>query len=365
MELKEFKEMLDELDKIPQTSHQRTFMEICKYPGSRFEEICSRILEFFLNPKEEHRMYGLALNALLQAIGEDKLRGEYNINGVDVKTEYVTDENKRIDIVVDTPSFVIAIEHKIDANVYNPLDIYKQTIDKNYKDKRRLFVVLSAKQIPNVERDIIESRGFFVLQYSKLINVLQQNMGLYVADCNQYWLTVLIDFIKTLKNRITMFELTPEYKFFIENKERIEALNKRKEDIQKQIKSYQNEFLQSICENLKIETKAEWSIWEGWDLLVSFNNDSNKIGIESHFVETVNSPIGSFHYCITTWKKSHFEPYRDELKDKYPQCKIEDVDDRIELLFPTIENIDRNCDEIIKQLKDAYFVLKDITSRIK
>lgn len=41
-ELEKFEKLLAEFNQIPKVIPQITYLDICKYPGSRFEEICSR-----------------------------------------------------------------------------------------------------------------------------------------------------------------------------------------------------------------------------------------------------------------------------------------------------------------------------------
>ena len=43
MEVENFKNLLEDFSKVHIPKKEKTFMGICQYPGSRFEEICSRI----------------------------------------------------------------------------------------------------------------------------------------------------------------------------------------------------------------------------------------------------------------------------------------------------------------------------------
>ena len=106
---------------------------ILQYPGSRFEEVCSRILQFYLNPFAGHGLHDLWLLALWRASGQGETLPFYN------KVECVTEEyagDKRIDIIVKSEEFIIAIENKTTADLYNPLDIYANHIRKNYPEKK-------------------------------------------------------------------------------------------------------------------------------------------------------------------------------------------------------------------------------------
>ena len=115
-----FQTVVRDFSKIPKTDTEPTWLEICRYPQSRFEEICSRILAFFLNPKAEHGLNDLWLSALLDAIGKVGWR-DYR-HDIGVRTEEYAD-GKRIDITVVANDYVVAIENKITADHYNPLDV--------------------------------------------------------------------------------------------------------------------------------------------------------------------------------------------------------------------------------------------------
>ena len=52
------------------TDRKPTWMEICSFPQQRFEEICSRILKFFLKPDNPHGMKDLFIRSLEQCLSE-------------------------------------------------------------------------------------------------------------------------------------------------------------------------------------------------------------------------------------------------------------------------------------------------------
>jgi hypothetical protein len=64
MEVKEIDQLLIDFDTLPKTAKQPTYLELCKYPGRRFEEICSRLLCFYLAPNKEHQFKDLFLRSL-------------------------------------------------------------------------------------------------------------------------------------------------------------------------------------------------------------------------------------------------------------------------------------------------------------
>ena len=62
---------------------------------------------------------------------------------VEVKTSNVKESNKRIDILIETNLFVIAIEFKINHELNNPLQVYKDFVEKEFSSKKRIYTVLT------------------------------------------------------------------------------------------------------------------------------------------------------------------------------------------------------------------------------
>ena len=160
MELKETFNLLEEYKKIPQKKEETTFFEISKYPYRRFEEICSRILSFYFNPKKEHGFKDLFIKSLFELLNKEHIK--YQDDQVIVITEENA-EGKRIDLVVFTPDFIIGIENKITAHLYNPLDKYKKRLEE-YNKEETIKLVLSLNKITKVkEINLVHENDFAVI----------------------------------------------------------------------------------------------------------------------------------------------------------------------------------------------------------
>ena len=115
--IKEYQKLLHNFVYLPKPNLNPTFMELCHLGGDRFEERCSAVLQFYFSPLAPHKLRGLFLDSLLELLNIDH---KYIIQNVRVITEETTEERKRIDMTIIADDFVIAIENKIFANVYNP-----------------------------------------------------------------------------------------------------------------------------------------------------------------------------------------------------------------------------------------------------
>lgn len=118
---------------------------------ARVEMRHSNFLAFILDPAESHGQSQLFLKALLMDLlkaAPPNLRpmSPIDIDGTDLRGIVVRREWKNIDLLItcENPSFVIAIENKIDAAEHsNQLARYKKTILENYPQARPLYVFLT------------------------------------------------------------------------------------------------------------------------------------------------------------------------------------------------------------------------------
>ena len=358
-----FESLLRQYLAIPKTNQNPTFMDICHMGGDRFEERCSQIFRFFLSPEAPHNMRGLFLNSLLSLLHCDDY--SYTSKSVNVITEEMTEDRKRIDITVIADDFVIAIENKIWASLYNELDKYKAHVETTYPGKKLLLVVLSVKNITDPEElKKIKINGYVYVNYRDYFDEIKRNIGLYAMNADSTYMTFLFDFIRTIENRYYFANMELK-NFFADHKQDIESLiseyNKYNDDILRQQIDRISEIKRLVSES----THANWWVWQGWDLGISFNDNSNKIGIECSFDADKLSPTASFYIYITVWNRNCFAPYEAALKEKYPHCEIDKhpSNNRIYLHLPVINGEDE--EQIISKLTEYYNDLKQITDVIK
>ncbi|HEV8604630.1 MAG TPA: PD-(D/E)XK nuclease family protein [Tepidisphaeraceae bacterium] len=111
----------------------------------------SNFLAFILDPVESHGQSQLFLKALLMDLlkaAPPNLRplSPIDIDGIDLRGVTVRREWEDIDLLIvsDQPSFVVAIENKIDSSEHSQqLSRYKTTISQHYPNARPLYVFLT------------------------------------------------------------------------------------------------------------------------------------------------------------------------------------------------------------------------------
>ena len=356
--------LMDEFDKLPKLISQPTYLEICRYPRSRFEEICSRILCFFFDPKNEHGFNELFIQSLLDLLPNNKFC--FKNNQIQVINE-VNSEGKRLDILIKCPDFAIGIENKIFAQVYNPLDVYAETI--NLYGVNIFKVVLSVKKITD-KKEIakIAASGFTIVSYTDFFTVIKQNVGRYISRGNQKYLTHMYDFIQTIENMNgDSFENNKLSQFFSNNSDKIDTLINLYDKYKQRTLAIQKDRIAELKQKIISQTEDNgWWIYEGWDLgNNSFNKNTNypTIGIESSYNASNNNPLGIFNIFITTWKVKDFKPYEFELMQMFPDNYLDKTNnDRVYLHMDVIE--DDNEDLSIEKLATYSKVLSELVPQL-
>ena len=234
MEFNEFENMLQGLKKvyIKKPKRKQTLLEVSGFP--RRETVYSNLLAFFLDETEEHELGSMVLEALLKAANINNLD---KISNLTIEKEYPTEKGKFIDLVLYNNDFVIGIENKISAPVYNDLQDYANTIEKINPNAYK--IILSVKD----ETKIAKQNNYINVTYAKIFEVLEPTLKSKVNNFdNNKWLIYLQDLIENIK-RLEVDDM--------ENKEMIQWANSNKENIEMFY-----DFLSSIKKELNHKAKA-------------------------------------------------------------------------------------------------------------
>lgn len=248
---------------------QPTFLELSGYP--HYENVCSNILAFFFDTSNPHNLKDLFIKSLVQSVFKDTV-WEGNLETISISREYKADENKRIDLVIETLDSVFVIENKIFHWLHNDLQLYKRTIDRNYLDKNKVYLVLSIKK-ENVDND------FIAITYDEFFSKLKNNFGYYSINANNKYILYLFDFIKTIENLNKMNDVNSKMvDFFIENKNEIDELINEKTIIYKQLYNECNTILSLVSDEFPNFYK-KW-IWEKNTIVFDFKVGDRIIAID-------------------------------------------------------------------------------------
>ncbi len=103
---------------------------------SHYENPTTAILAFYLNPEEEHGFGDIILNRFLSVISEKiGIELEYSREySIEFYREYRTKKNKKLDLVISTKRWTLAIENKIKHKAVNPFHEYEEQLKLDYKE---------------------------------------------------------------------------------------------------------------------------------------------------------------------------------------------------------------------------------------
>lgn len=351
--------LLSKFESLPKDFKVPTYLELCKYPKRRFEEICSRLLCFYLSPGGDHGMQNLFLISLLEILAPGR-----NFDIQKEKIKIISEENaegKRIDILIYSPSFVIGIENKITASLYNPLEKYSNRIQQ-YGSQNIFRVVLSLKRITNlVDLAYMDANKFVGTTYSDYFERIKLNLKLYQEDCNLNFLTFLNDFIQTLNNMGKTNVINAELSdFFYDNVDSINELIELYTRYNDNIDSVQIDRVTELKEKItQITGTDKWWAWESWDLGINeFDSQKPNIGIESSYELIKGNPLGLFKIYISAWSLSDWNNYESQILGDYPNKDLQKEGNKVYYHVETIN--DDNEEMILTSLKKYYEYIKSL-----
>lgn len=138
-----------------------------------FEIRHSNFLAWLLNPKENHGFNSAFLEAFLNSTL--KSYPAINYNEVKIETEYCTNENRRIDILIRSSNFVCIIENKYGSDEHDEQCKHYKNFIENYSDfkeyKNKYYIFLDIEK-PNEEKFKKELYGYKAIIYRDILLIL-------------------------------------------------------------------------------------------------------------------------------------------------------------------------------------------------
>lgn len=250
--------------RIPKHKHEKTFMEITRYP--HYENVISNILQFYFDTSNDHGLGNLMLKSLFEIDEMSKVFSFDHSPDVFVETELRTKEGKRIDLVIETRKYMIAVENKIYHHLANELNLYDDKIRALVKDteKNPVKIVLSLKKLKKQDDlDEMKKNGFINITYPQFLDQVEKNIGSYINRANSLYLQYLTDFIKTIRNLTSGTMANKEILAFINEHRKTameiaESFKAFKEDQYRQVDE-----LKTAVDAFEMSGLKTW-IYDGW-----------------------------------------------------------------------------------------------------
>lgn len=200
-------------------------MQVAGYP--HYENVCSNILAFYFDTTKEHGLADMLLQALMSCLGATRTATVFETEDVDREVE--TNEGRRLDIVINAGDFIVGIENKIWAALYNDLSDYARLLanlakDEEIPEENIYRVVLTLHPLGSQERARICQIGFKNVTYKELILKTRGLVGKYASAADTKFLTYFIDFMQTIEALEGGVTDSAQTKFFRENAARLHEL---------------------------------------------------------------------------------------------------------------------------------------------
>lgn len=251
MELAKIKELLNQAA----THHHKNNRESTLFDiGMRghFENPTTEVLAFFCDAKAEHAMGSLVVDSFLAVITRKTGKASpYEENSLSTpQREVTTENNKRIDLMFGSDTWLMAIENKIYHNQANPFEEYESFINKtiendSFTEQQPLFVLLSPTG--KVSQPEVHKHWCGISYPELIVEIkIRLNDHFYDKPFNK-WVIILKDFLLHLENMMTKEKLSSgQDEFIFEN---ITAISKTWELLLKSFAGLDKQFLQEIKAN--------------------------------------------------------------------------------------------------------------------
>ena len=310
--LESFRELLDDFRALPgRVERPRTFMEIAGYP--HYENVCSNILKFFMDPEESHGLGTLVLDALTSTTEIDVAEGSMSSN-VSVDREVSTDAGNRIDILITSDTHAILIENKIHAAASNPFNDYAAYLDQ-ISDGRRSHKILLTLYPTNSG----SKWDFANLTHEEFVGQIRSLLGRYVSNADARHLTMFLDFLNTLENLQRGSRMNQEFvKLLADRGDDIRSLFDGMKSFRADMRS-KGEELQSLI-NIENYPHIEQRFWNN-NIIDMFDNLQYRVNVAEDLLVGIDVRVNPNGWEIRIYPRDKGDPLK--LRDILQRLEIE------------------------------------------
>ncbi len=289
-------------------------MEIAGYP--HYENVCSNILAFFMDPEESHGLGTLVLDALA-SVGNIAAADEGLGGTVSVQREVITDEGNRIDLLIESDNRVALIENKIYASAINPFDDYADYLDRIAGDRKKHKLLLTL--YPTNEGS---DWHFENLTYEEFVERIRSLLGGYVSSADARYLMMFLDFLNTLESLRRGTRMDQKF---------VKLLAERSDDIKHlfaELKSFRSELrnkvegLQNLVDASQHPNVVQYC-WRPTETVAMYDNLRHDIRVAEGLLVKVDTRINPSGWRIlySTNRKGDRSTLRGFFKDWIFQLK--------------------------------------------
>lgn len=184
-------DFIEKSDFPEKSKHPLTFLDISRQTSK--ENVWSAIYAFFFHAEAEHGLGDLFQRSLIDLINESRNEKDDFKTLTDIQTEYSTNDNGRIDLLLKNETQAIIIENKVNHILNNNLDDYWDSVEQPYKRG----VVLCLRKIAETKPT---HNGFVYIEHSVLLKRVSSSYPLDYETSHRKIFDYLNDFIQNVNN---------------------------------------------------------------------------------------------------------------------------------------------------------------------
>jgi hypothetical protein len=264
MDLKEL------IDKLPKAK-KREWSYLETIGVAHRETIMANLLAFYFDPEGLHGLGDIFIRALLQTKPKhlsDKYVpvdvppevGKIAKNGfsrANIIVEEPTDDNKRLDILIETDQLVIAIEFKINHHLNNPLKHYVDRVISQYPQEeiKKYYVVLTPQwkePIDAAAKPVTDFKQVILSDFISKVKAVIEDEGKFKSHDEAHQRMLYTDFLNTIENKKIRINMINEYFDSVRKgdltHEQIENAFKQFNDLKNHLEEKMDEFLKRLNE---------------------------------------------------------------------------------------------------------------------
>lgn len=196
----DYNKFLASFSELPTATAQRSIFSI----GGRgyYENPLSDLLSFFLDPGEEHCLSTLVLDCLLKLVPGFKSSSACLVHPP--VREYRSNNGGRIDILLEGPDWVLAVEAKINHAILNPIQDYEDTVKRicnaSGKTPYLIFLLPSARLPSNRDGNDTKFCGWEWVSLEKLEKSIDKKISRDLPrEADTRWTTLLKELLILVK----------------------------------------------------------------------------------------------------------------------------------------------------------------------
>ncbi|WP_062327606.1 PD-(D/E)XK nuclease family protein [Treponema endosymbiont of Eucomonympha sp.] len=305
--MEEIQDFLEQYALAEYEEKEPNIFQIARFP--HYENVSSNVLEYFLK-------YPTVLQSLLSCISNKYDASKY----ITIYREAQTKNNKKIDILINTDRYIIGIENKINAPLYNPVNDYCEYLQElaANEHKEMVFIVLSKNKVPKCEKyvNILYSDFAFALRknYAKLLSSLGHR---YFFLLNEY-----VENIESFNGGLYMNDEFVKIARIDNNSDKISQIVIEAGKLRKEFRNTADRILADLKDDNKSFKKTWcWDAFEEGNYLcyIAVFQDYYLDGDEQHNV-TIDINVSASGYSVEIFERNgQFDNvFKDGLKNIIP-----------------------------------------------